>query len=97
MISFVWMKTILVGYGPCNAQGMPLGSYLVATSYGSAVFFNVDAEGKEKWLEVLKSTATEPLAGEKKYHEGEYHDIGLHTKDLDYPYDAACCFTFSAP
>ena len=53
-----------------ETTGMPIGPYLVATSYGSAVYFNVDSAAKEKWLEVLRSVATDPIVGDKKYNEG---------------------------
>jgi len=52
-----------------EADGMPLGPYLVATSYGSAVFFDVDAAAKEQWLSVLRSVAVDPVVGDKSYNE----------------------------
>ena len=53
-----------------EADGMPLGPYLVATTYGSAVFFNVESTDKEEWLTVLRSVAAEPAPlGEKRYNE----------------------------
>lgn len=53
-----------------ETSGMPTGPYLVATSYGSVVFFNVDPVAKEGWLEVLRSVASDPLVGDKRYNEG---------------------------
>jgi len=53
-----------------EADGMPLGPYVVATTYGSAVFFNVGSAEKEEWLNVLRSVAAEPAPlGEKRYNE----------------------------
>jgi uncharacterized Rmd1/YagE family protein len=53
-----------------EAQGMPLGPYVVATTYGSAVFFNVESAQKEEWLNVLRNVAAEPAPlGEKRYNE----------------------------
>lgn len=55
-----------------ETEGLPLGPYMVATSYGSAVFFNVDGSSKEQWLKVLQATATDPLIGEEKKYTEEY-------------------------
>lgn len=53
-----------------EADGMPLGPYLVATTYGSAVFFNVESAQKEEWLNVLRHVAVEPApSGDKRYNE----------------------------
>jgi uncharacterized Rmd1/YagE family protein len=53
-----------------EADGMPLGPYLVATTYGSAVFFNVEPDQKEEWLTVLRNVAAEPAPlGDKRYNE----------------------------
>lgn len=53
-------------------EGLPRGPYMVATSYGSAVFFNVDGSSRERWLKVLQATATDPLIGEEKRYTEEY-------------------------
>jgi len=53
-----------------EADGMPLGPYLVATSYGSAVFFDVDAAAKDRWLAVLTEVAVDPVVGDRRYNEG---------------------------
>lgn len=50
---------------------LPLGPYLVATSYGSAVFFNGDQNMKAKWIAVLREVAVEPVSEGRKYTEGE--------------------------
>lgn len=52
-------------------EGLPLGPYMVATSYGSAVFFNVSQVQKDRWINVLKQVAIEPASSERKYTEGE--------------------------
>ena len=71
--------TVIVALSPdaqiteeAEVDGLPLGPYLVATSYGSAVFFNTEVQAKETWLELLRSVASEPVHGEKRYNE-EYN------------------------
>eukprot|EP00887_Chlorella_sp_A99_P004232 scaffold15.g4232.t1 len=52
-----------------GAAGMPLDPYMVAFSYGSVAFFNASPELRERFLQVVKEVATEPVSKDKLYLE----------------------------
>lgn len=54
-------------------QGMPLGPYMVAFSYGAVVFFDAaDRAVCERFMTIARRLATEPLPLEKAYNEGVF-------------------------
>lgn len=56
-----------------ETDGLPLQEpFLVATSYGAAVFFNTEADVKEAWLSLLASVSTDPLQHSDRKYTEEY-------------------------
>lgn len=64
-----------------ETEGMPLSEpYMVAFSYGSVAFFNAGGELRDKFLQVAREVATDPVSSDRPYTEEYSISVvpGLH-------------------